>query len=412
MHKHLNKKQFGFRPKHETKHAILDLKEHILSNCGKKLVSCILSLDLRKAFDSVSHKILIKKLEHYGVRGIALQLFTSYLTNRKQHTCIDDCLSIADIVLWGVPQGSVLGPLLFLIFINDILKASDLATWLFADDTALVCSAINLILLKNKMNAEVDKIQHWLLANKLTVHYVDKSQYMLINSNKHIRIQDGLFELKMGGHDISRTNNYKYLGVLVDEKFSWEYQIQAICKTLSQVAGIIFKTRRYLPKPVLMAIYHSLAGSCLRYGINCWGTANKSLLNKIDTVHNKIVRYLDFSPFSCSRAWPHYQNLDILPLDLQIQLEWGRLMYQYENNKLPRVFDDYFQKPAHRYPTSFSRRGNYDLVRVSSAREQQMFKYIGPKSWSNIPVEIKNALSINSFTTKLKEKLISDYENE
>ena len=152
------------------------------------MISCILFLDLKKAFDSVSHQILLKKLEYYGIRGVALDLFRSYLSNRRQLTQIDDSVSLLEVIEWGVPQGSVLGPLLFLIFINDIPLASSLGTWLFADDTVLVESANNLEALQSKMNEQVGKVQAWLLANKLSVHYVDKSQYMLVNSNNNNRI--------------------------------------------------------------------------------------------------------------------------------------------------------------------------------------------------------------------------------
>ena len=140
----LYRKQFGFRPKNSTEHPVLDLKEHVLENCSKKLVSCILFLDLKKAFDTVSHEILLKKLEYYGVRGIALKLFASYLSNRFQQTSVDGCPSVLELIEWGVPQGSVLGPLLFLIFINDLPSACDLKTWLFADDTALAVSSKNI----------------------------------------------------------------------------------------------------------------------------------------------------------------------------------------------------------------------------------------------------------------------------
>ena len=230
-------KQFGFQPKNSTEHPILDLKENILNNCSKKLISCILFLDLKKAFDSVSHEILLKKLEYYGVRGTSLQLFKSYLSNRLQTTKIGNCLSVFELILWGVPQGSVLGPLLFLIFINDIPLASDLLTWLFADDTVLMASATSLSLLQLKMNTQINQVQDWLLANRLSVHYVDKSQYMLINSNISSRIDDGSFKLIMGDHILARTKTYCYLGVIMDDKLSWGEHIYDLCLKLSQVAA-------------------------------------------------------------------------------------------------------------------------------------------------------------------------------
>ena len=352
----LYRKQFGFRPKNSTEHPVLDLKENILENCSKKLVTCILFLDLKKAFDSVCHKILLKKLEYYGVKGVALKLFESYLLNRKQITVIDNCESLLNLIEWGVPQGSVLGPLLFLIFINDIPHASDLGTWLFADDTALVLSAINLSLLQDKMNSEVYKIQEWLLANKLSVHYVDKSQYMLVNSNINKSL-DGDFELKMGDHVIERTKSYRYLGLLVDEKFSWENHVDEICWKLSQMAGIILKTRSLLSREAMMLIYHSLVGSKLRYGLICWATANKTLLDKIVVAHNTIVTYLTFSK-RCSRMWPLYSQLKVLPLNILIQIEKAKTMYKFEHKMLPQVFDKYFKKPSHHHNTRYN---NYIL---------------------------------------------------
>ena len=193
-------------------------------------------------------------------------------------------MSLLDIIEWGVPQGSVLGPLLFLIFINDIPLASSLGTWLFADDTVLVESANNLEALQSKMNEQVGKVQVWLLANKLSVHYVDKSQYMLVNSNNNTRIEDGDFELKMANHILERTKTYRYLGLIVDEKFSWADHINEVCWKISQVAGVIFKVRKRLSKEALMLIYHTLVAQKLRYGLICWATGSKFLLKKVNVV--------------------------------------------------------------------------------------------------------------------------------
>ena len=333
-------------------------------------MSCILFLDLKKAFDSVSHQILLKKMEYYGVRGVPLELFRSYLSNRKQLIEIDDCASILDLIEWGVPQGSVLDPLLFLIFINDIPLASSLSTWLFADDTALVESAENISLLQEKMNHQVDKIQTWLLANKLSVHYVDKSQYMLINANNTVRVNDGFFELKMENFSISRTKTYNYLGILVDEKFCWIDHINEVCIKLSQAAGVIFKIRTLLSKEALMLVYHSLVGQKLRYGLICWATAPAFLLNKINVLHNKIVRYMTFSQ-ACSRAAPLYRQLNNQPLDILMEMEWGKIMYRFQNQLLPKVFECYSSRPKHEHNTRYATRNNFEQVRVSSVSSAQ-----------------------------------------
>ena len=138
------KKQFGFLKKHCTEHAILDLKEYVINNLENKEITAVLFLDLQKAFDTVDHDILLQKLHHYGVRGNIHKLISSYLSGRKQYTNVKGVMSDLALILWGVPQGSVLGPLLFLIFINDLPNASELCSWLFADDTALALSAKNI----------------------------------------------------------------------------------------------------------------------------------------------------------------------------------------------------------------------------------------------------------------------------
>ena len=140
----------------------------------------VLFLDLQKAFDTVSHDILLQKLHHYGIRGNAFQLLKSYLSGRMQRTKVKNVLSDLAFVLWGVPQGSVLGPLLFLIFINDLPNASELCSWLFADDTALALSSTSVQELEIQFNQEVNKVHEWLLANRLSMHYSDKTQFMLI----------------------------------------------------------------------------------------------------------------------------------------------------------------------------------------------------------------------------------------
>ena len=205
------------------------------------------------------------------------------------------------------------------------------------------------------------------VANRLSVHYEGKSQYMLINSNYNTKVY-GNFELKMGGHIIERTKSYRYLGMIVDEKLSWAEHINEICTKLSQVAGVIFKIRKFLTRKAMMLVYHSLVGSKLRYGLICWATANKFLLDKIKSAHDKIISYITFEK-RCSEMWPFYCRLKVLPLSILIEIEYGKFMYKYKHNMLPEAFDTYFYKPTHQIKTRFAKHC-YSKISYESAKEK------------------------------------------
>ena len=212
----------------------------------------------------------------------------------------------------------------------------------------------------------------------------------------------------MGDHILERTRTYRYLGITVDDRFSWADHINEVCQKLSQVAGTIFKVRKLLSKQALKLVYHSLAGSKLRYGLICWATAKKFLLNKINVVHNRIITYMTFSK-RCSRIWPLFCQAKILPLDILIQIEYGKTMFKYQNKMLPSVFDTYFSKPTHTYSTRFAHNNNFALIRPSCARDKQLLKVIGPSIWLQVPSIIKESLSLKVFVTSYRNHLIGNY---
>ena len=160
-----------------------------------------------------------------------------------------------------------------------------------------------------------------------------------------------------------------------------------------------------------MLVYHSLAGSKLRYGLICWATANKSLLNKVTVAQNKIVTYLAFSK-RCVRMWPLYCRIKILPLDILISIEYAKTMFKFQRNLLPSAFDTYFQKPSHKYSTRFASGNNFSLIRAESAKETSLLKYIGPKVWLEIPINIRESPSLKVFIIKsYRNFLIGNFDS-
>ena len=212
----------------------------------------------------------------------------------------------------------------------------------------------------------------------------------------------------MGGHEIERTKSYKYLGLIVDEKFSWSEHIADLCSKLSQVAGIIFKIRKLLNYKAMMLVYHGLVGSKLRYGLVCSATANKFLLDKVNVSHNTIITYLTFSK-RCTRMWPLYSKLKILPLDILIQIEYGKTIYKFRRGMLPSVFDTYFNKPTHQYSTRFSTNNNLAVIRINTAKDKSRLRYIGPKVWLGISPVIRDSPSLKVFIKSYRNHLIGNF---
>ena len=222
--------QFGFREGFTTEFAILDIYEKLLYNLDKGLVTCSIFLDLSKAFDSVSHNILLRKMERYGLKGPALKMFESYLSQRYQFVSLNNVKSVLSLIEYGVPQGSILGPLLFLIYINDLPEATNFFIKLYADDTYLCTKNESIQELENEVNAGLENVYNWLASNKLTLNF-KKSKFM-ITTRKRCAKDD--FSVKLRGVNLERCESYKYLGVFFDEKLNWESHVAYVCKKISK----------------------------------------------------------------------------------------------------------------------------------------------------------------------------------
>ena len=263
--------QFGFRKSHGTNHAIITLVEKVSKalDTGKFVIGVF--LDLKKAFDTVNHDILMKKLEFYGIRGKVFNWLKSYLNNRKQYVHYNGCDSDKKTVTHGVPQGSILGPLLFILYINDFSRSSDLLfSILFADDTSVFIEGTNYDKIVDIVNNELERIHIWRRANKLTVN-IKKTHYMMFHRT---RIKHKPRNITICGMNVTYTKNTKFLGVIIDNKFRWSDHINYIKNKIAKSIGIILKTRNFLNKNTLRNLYYTFIYPYLIYCIEIWGNTN------------------------------------------------------------------------------------------------------------------------------------------
>ena len=265
--------QFGFRKKHSTNHALLSIVEKIRNNMDNGIFSCGVFVDLEKAFDTVKHSILLRKLCHYGIRGKGNDWITSYLSNRTQSVSVNGETSEVSNVTCGVPQGSILGPLLFIIYINDMHCALlNCSVYHFADDTNLVFSHKDPKKITKEVNNELAILYDWLCANRLSLN-VGKTEFTIFRPPSGSLANR--ITLTLAGTKIFESLKVKYLGIILDSRLTWKIHIDELCKNLGRTVGMLFKIRYQCNKKVLRSLYFSLFESHLSYGLPVWGSANR-----------------------------------------------------------------------------------------------------------------------------------------
>ena len=263
--------QFGFRKSHSTYMAFMVLIDKLTRALdeGKFVVGIL--LDFSKAFDTVDHDILLTKLSHYGIRGVPLLWFQSYLSNRQQFVAYNGVSSSVKTVKCGVPQGSILGPLLFLIYINDLVNVcSHCLPILFADDTNLFVSGVDMSHISEIVSKELAELSQWLKVNKLSLN-LKKTQYMIFSRRKS---KDETINIKIDDQSISETKSSKFLGVYIDNSLNWKTHISYIAGKISRGIGIILKSRKYLTEDSLLTLYYCFIYPFLIYCNHIWGNTN------------------------------------------------------------------------------------------------------------------------------------------
>ena len=398
----LSNDQFGFRKNVSTGVAIASFLRKVLGGANEGCYGAGVFLDLQKAFDSVSHDILLYKLSHYGVRGKPFELISSYLKDRKQYVQLRNVKSGVVSLNLGTPQGAILSPLLFLIFINDIVNSSQILKFtLFADDTSLYLKDSSIHNLLQILNIELKKIERWILANRLSLN-VSKTVYLLFCGKKEC--SPDMYSLSMFNRRIEQKSVTKFLGVFIDDKLSWKPHAQFVLGKLSRMAGILHQTKDCLTKTALKTIYYSLVYPNIQYGIIFWGATCKTLLDKIFVLQKRILRTVDKVSF-LHHTGEIFHKLKILKIVDILKME--SVKFIHKDLKCLNFFDFSPRESVHSYNTRS--RSSLDLPAPRMLPFYNSFCYTGIKTYNELPEEMKSLDSVEKFKARVKDLLVNGY---
>ncbi len=403
------------RSKHSTIHPIL----HLLNICAtsnnqisKEYVLCIFC-DLSKAFDVINHKILLEKMYRYGIRGNVLKWFESYLSNRDQYVDFDGQLSPRRFLKCGVPQGSILGPLLFLIYVNDIQYATSGTIFSFADDTTLTFSNSKINELYAKANEGLCNIYQWFCANKLKLN-ANKTKYTLIRPVYRTVDFDNL-TLHIGGTPVKRIGDdqpeksIKFLGLVLDEHLRWRHHIDYINKKIAYSLFTLTQLKYTLPKESLLTLYHALIYPHLSYSLLAWGNASRKELNRTVTLQKKAIRVVNIARYN-GHTDPLFKKTNILKLEDMYEHQVCMFMCDYEQNRLPRSFENIFRHNSDIHITYNTRNSHLFYIEKSHSNfTSQLPLYNFPKIWNRRFKANSDVKSRKSLNARLRENMLSSY---
>ena len=395
--------QFGFRPKHNTTDLMIITLEGILGNLdsGGYAIPCF--FDLGKAFDTLPHEGILNKLEYYGIRGLAKDLFSSYLSNRSQECLVNGCLSKSTPLTIGVPQGSILGPLLFIIYINDIQQAApDTLLAMYADDTSMVIPGRSIEETVSKTRETLDILGEWFAANKLSLSPA-KCKYAVISKN--LKTHPSTTEFKIYNKEMkeirehSDSPNNPLVGLLINERLRLNDQVSSI---LSKIRSGIFalKSHRSLPTLAKKNIYFATIHSHLGYGGTILGCAPMHLITKIKSVQNSAIRILADAKYNAPTD-PLFKKFNILKVEDIFEYQAGVYGWRFINNEVPKAISELMEPSSDRALT-------IRKFKLTTLRNLSPIEFI-IESWNRIPVDIKRTAKFQNFKELLRKNIISKY---
>jgi len=406
QHSLLSCDQSAFRQGHSTTTSAHKLLDDLMDNINEGMINAICFFDLKKCFDTIDHPLLLAKLQRYGITGYELSWFENYLSDRTQLVAVNGAFSEKAGVSTGVPQGSVLGPLLFLLFINDLPKClKHSSSNIYADDTAIYACGNSVKEVSNLLQRDIENISMWFAENKLTVNST-KSYCMLITSNRNLL--DQKLDIRVNNTIIEQVRATKYLGLFPDSSLTWTEHVSKLCSKLAPKVGILRRLRHVISTDCLKMIYQSTVQSLIDYCITVWGFSSNRNLDLVQRLQNRAARII----------LGNYSR-EVRGIDLVKDLGWfnvrqrrdyftGILVYKALNGLSTEYMSDLFTyvRDVNLCNTRSASDNTLTIPKVNKHVFSQSIQVSGPRTWNRVPSEVRTSNSLCSFKTSLSNYLL------
>ena len=405
----LTENQYGFRENRSTSLALMELVEDLTQSLDNRKHTIGVFIDLKKAFDTIDHKILLHKLEHYGFRGKVNDWITSYLSCRKQYVKLGSCDSDCLDVKCGVPQGSILGPKLFILYINDMCRVSDcLKCILFADDTNLFCSGYDIIKLSEVVTNELNKLKDWFAVNKLSLN-VNKTNYMIFSNKKCVPD----VKIKISNIEIMRVKVAKFLGVLIDEKLSWNEHIALVKSKISKSIFLLNRAKHVLNDRALLTLYNSIVLPYLSYCCEIWGNTYKSRLNNIVILQKRAMRIVHGVHYRDHTNRLFYESKSLKFFDI-VALNVAIIMFKAYNVVLPQNLQSLFTRKIKADDRPTTRLLDwFERPRCRTSMKSMCISVKGVTFWNSLDKAIiEDHRTLHNFKKCIKNLFLLSYDKE
>ena len=400
--------QSAYRKYHSTETALLRVQHDVLEALSGQKACLMVLLDLSAAFDTVDHTQLLNTLRDLGIRGRALEWFSSYLCDRNQVVSIGQDMSTSQKLVCGVPQGSVLGPVLFTVYtgsLGHLLRSHEMQYHLYADDSSL--RPLDILATMSRVEQCVDAVRLWMSQKSLKMN--DSKTEVLLITSKQLSKKVTCPSISIGGHLVKPGEVVKSIGVLLDKHCSMEQHVTSVCKTAQYHLYNIGRIRKYLSQESTEQLVHAFITSKLDYcnALLCGLPSN--LISKLQRIQNIAARIVTRTS-SSAHITPVMYDLHWLPVAQRIKFKVLLMVFKCRNNMAPTYLQDLIRPQQH---TRSLRSSNQNLLEIPFTRQnsfaQRAFGVAGPRLWNSLPSDIRDLSSLSLFKSKLKTVLFQDH---